>query len=120
MSDDIEQTIVQSLVDDQKRGRVLSIFIMARRGIESLGSRLFGIVANWVGTPDAPGHRRHCLFEMAAFATKLLIDPQRKRPFEEILPKHRRTTRDLRQPTTNSGPRRPLARAFPQTSSAKT
>jgi hypothetical protein len=53
MSDDIEQTIVQSLVDDQKRGRVLSIFIMARRGIESLGSRLFGIVANWVGTPDA-------------------------------------------------------------------
>jgi hypothetical protein len=110
----------KSLVDDQKRGRVLSIFIMARRGIESLGSRLFGIVANWVGTPDAPGHRRHCLFAMAAFATKLLIDPQRKRPFEEILPKHRRTTRDLRQPTTNSGPRRPLARAFPQTSSAKT
>jgi hypothetical protein len=43
----------KSLVDDQKRGRVLSIFIMARRGIESLGSRLFGIVANWVGTPDA-------------------------------------------------------------------
>jgi hypothetical protein len=34
--------IVQSIVDDQKHGRVLSLFVMARRGIESLGSLLFG------------------------------------------------------------------------------
>ena len=44
-------TIVQSIVDDQKRGRVMSLFVMARRGVESLGSLLFGVIANWVGTP---------------------------------------------------------------------
>ena len=46
-------TIVQSLVEDQKRGRVLSLFVMARRGVESLGSLVFGAVASWVGTPGA-------------------------------------------------------------------
>ncbi|HEX9788708.1 MAG TPA: hypothetical protein VGB09_11810 [Candidatus Binatia bacterium] len=37
--------------DDQKRGRVLSLFVMARRGIESLGSLVFGAVAGGLGTP---------------------------------------------------------------------
>ena len=44
-------TIVQSIVDDQKRCRVMSLFVMARRGVEYFGSLLFGVVANWVGTP---------------------------------------------------------------------
>ena len=44
-------TIVQSIVEDQKRGRVMSLFVMARRGVESLGSLLFGVIAHWVGTP---------------------------------------------------------------------
>ena len=65
-------TIVQSIVDDQKRGRVLSLFVMARRGIESLGSLLFGAIAAWVGTPGTlmlAGTL--CLVAVAAFATKL-------------------------------------------------
>jgi MFS family permease len=65
-------TIVQSIVDDQKRGRVLSLFVMARRGIESLGSLLFGAIAAWVGTPGTlmlAGTL--CLLAVAAFATKL-------------------------------------------------
>ncbi len=44
-------TIVQSIVEDQKRDRVMSLFVMARRGIESLGSLLFGVIAHSVGTP---------------------------------------------------------------------
>jgi hypothetical protein len=47
-------TIVQSIVDDQKRGRVLSLSVMARRGIESLGSLVFGAIGAWVGTPGTP------------------------------------------------------------------
>jgi MFS family permease len=65
-------TIVQSIVDDQKRGRVLSLFVMARRGIESLGSLLFGAIAALVGTPGTlmiAGTL--CLVAVAAFATKL-------------------------------------------------
>ncbi|HMF49500.1 MAG TPA: MFS transporter [Candidatus Saccharimonadales bacterium] len=65
-------TIVQSIVDDQKRGRVLSLFVMARRGVESLGSLLFGAIAHWVGTPATLiiGGAT-CLLAVAAFATKL-------------------------------------------------
>jgi Transmembrane secretion effector len=65
-------TIVQSIVDDRNRGRVLSLFVMARRGIESLGSLLFGAIAAWVGTPGTlmlAGTL--CLLAVAAFATKL-------------------------------------------------
>jgi len=64
-------TIVQSLVEDQKRGRVLSLFVMARRGVESLGSLLFGTVANWIGTPDTlMVGGTVCLLAVAAFAAK--------------------------------------------------
>ena len=65
-------TIVQSLVDDQKRGRVMSLFVMARRGVESLGSLLFGVIADWVGTPRTLMiGGALCLLVVAAFATKL-------------------------------------------------
>ena len=77
-------TIVQSMVDDQKRGRVLSLFVMARRGIESLGSLLFGIIANWVGTPATlliGG--TVCLLAVALFATKLSTIRRASRSFDE-------------------------------------
>ena len=65
-------TIVQSIVDDQKRGRVLSLFVMARRGIESLGSLLFGVIAGLVGTPvTLMIGGAVCLLAVAAFATGL-------------------------------------------------
>ena len=65
-------TIVQTIVDDQKRGRVMSLFVMARRGIESLGSLLFGAIAHWVGTPATlQVGGTVCLLALAVFATKL-------------------------------------------------
>jgi MFS family permease len=77
-------TIVQSLVDDQKRGRVLSLFVMARRGVESLGSLVFGAVASWVGTPGALMiGGAVCLLAVAAFATKLPLIRQASRSFDE-------------------------------------
>jgi MFS family permease len=77
-------TIVQSLVDDQKRGRVLSLFVMARRGIESLGSLLFGVIAHWVGTPATLMiGGTVCLFAVAVFATKLPSLRQANRSFDE-------------------------------------
>jgi MFS family permease len=77
-------TIVQSLVEDQKRGRVLSLFVMARRGVESLGSLVFGAVASWVGTPGAlMVGGAVCLLAVAAFATKLPLIRQASRSFDE-------------------------------------
>jgi MFS-type transporter involved in bile tolerance (Atg22 family) len=65
-------TIVQTIVEDQKRGRVLSLFVMARRGIESLGSLLFGAIAAWIGTPDTMMIAGTvCLLAVAVFATQL-------------------------------------------------
>jgi MFS family permease len=77
-------TIVQSIVDDQKRGRVLSLFVMARRGVESLGSLLFGAIAHWVGTPATLiiGGAT-CLLAVAAFATKLSAIRQASRSFDK-------------------------------------
>jgi MFS family permease len=76
-------TIVQSIVDDQKRGRVMSLFVMARRGIESLGSLLFGAIANWVGTPRTLMIGGvFCLLAVAAFATKLRSIRHASRSFD--------------------------------------
>ena len=80
-------TIVQSIVEDQKRGRVLSLFVMARRGVESLGSLLFGAIANWVGTPGTLMiGGTVCLLAVAAFASKLPSIRQASRSFDEASP----------------------------------
>ena len=77
-------TIVQSMVDDQKRGRVLSLFVMARRGVESLGSLVFGAVAHAVGTPGTLMiGGTVCLLAVAAFAAKLPSLRQASRSIDE-------------------------------------
>ena len=77
-------TIVQTIVDDQKRGRVLSLFVMARRGVESLGSLLFGAIASWVGTPATLMiGGTACLLAIAAFAGKLSLIRHASRVFNE-------------------------------------
>jgi len=77
-------TIVQTIVEDQKRGRVLSLFVMARRGIESLGSLLFGAIAASIGTPGTLMIAGTvCLLAVAAFATKLPSIRQAGNPFDE-------------------------------------
>ncbi len=44
-------TILQTIVDDDKRGRVLSLHIMAFIGIIPLGNLLAGITAEYLGAP---------------------------------------------------------------------
>jgi MFS family permease len=77
-------TIVQSIVDDQKRGRVLSLFVMARRGVESMGSLVFGVIASWVGTPGTLMiGGTICVLAVMAFAPKLPSVRQASRSVDE-------------------------------------
>ena len=65
-------TILQTIVDDEKRGRVISLFVMARRGIESFGSLLAGVFADRFGTPDTlMVGGIVCLLGSLVFATQL-------------------------------------------------
>ncbi|HEY9737820.1 MAG TPA: MFS transporter, partial [Trichocoleus sp.] len=45
-------TIIQTIVDDDKRGRVMSLYIMAFMGMMPLGSLFSGILADWIGAPN--------------------------------------------------------------------
>lgn len=44
-------TVIQSLVDDDKRGRVMSFYMMAFMGMMPLGSLLAGLIAQRFGAP---------------------------------------------------------------------
>jgi hypothetical protein len=58
--------------------------VMARRGVESLGSLLFGVIANWVGTPGTLMiGGAVCLLAVGAFATKLPSIRQASHLFDE-------------------------------------
>jgi len=46
-------TILQTLVDDSKRGRVMSIYTIAFLGMAPLGSIMIGGLANLIGAPHA-------------------------------------------------------------------
>jgi MFS family permease len=45
-------TIIQTIVDDNKRGRVMSIYTMAFLGVAPFGSFLAGALAKIIGTPN--------------------------------------------------------------------
>ncbi|MBB3186361.1 MFS transporter [Microbacter margulisiae] len=44
-------TIIQTIVDDDKRGRVMSFYSMALMGTAPFGSLIFGSLAQWIGAP---------------------------------------------------------------------
>ena len=44
-------TILQTIADDDKRGRVMSLFVMSFMGLAPFGSLLFGGLANIIGAP---------------------------------------------------------------------
>lgn len=44
-------TLIQSMVDDDKRGRVMSLYAMAFMGAMPLGSLLAGFLAHYIGAP---------------------------------------------------------------------
>jgi MFS family permease len=75
-------TILQTIVDDRKRGRVISLFVMARRGVESFGSLVAGVLAHRFGTPDTLMIGGVvCLLASIAFATKLSMIRETSRAF---------------------------------------
>lgn len=45
-------TIIQSVVDDDKRGRIMSFYTMAIMGTAPFGSLMAGALAKWIGTPN--------------------------------------------------------------------
>jgi predicted MFS family arabinose efflux permease len=45
-------TLVQTLVDDDKRGRVMSLHTMSVRGMVPLGSLIAGGLASQIGAPE--------------------------------------------------------------------
>ncbi len=46
-------TIIQTVVDEDKRGRILSLYIMSFMGTAPLGSLLAGSLSKWFGAPAA-------------------------------------------------------------------
>ena len=46
-------TVLQLIVDDNKRGRMMSFFTMAFMGVAPFGSLLAGGLAGWLGAPRA-------------------------------------------------------------------
>ena len=44
-------TVLQTLVDEDKRGRIMSLFVMAIRGVVPFGSLLAGSLASSMGAP---------------------------------------------------------------------
>jgi len=65
-------TVLQTIVDDDKRGRVMSFYSMAFMGMVPLGSLLAGILAHFVGAPRTVILGGVCCIAGAAvFARKL-------------------------------------------------
>lgn len=97
-------TILQTIVDDKKRGRVISLFVMARRGVESFGSLLAGAFAHRFGTPDTLMIGGIvCLIASVAFATKLSLIRESGHSFyknlkdEKLAPKSVPTVKVVKQ-----------------------
>jgi MFS family permease len=65
-------TLLQTLVDDDKRGRIMSLYAMAFGGVMPLGSLLAGTVAGWIGAPwTVFSGGVACLVGATVFAAKL-------------------------------------------------
>jgi MFS family permease len=65
-------TILQTIVDDDKRGRVMSLFTLAFIGMAPLGSLLAGTLAHWIGAPfTVMGAGVLCLVASLLFWRKL-------------------------------------------------
>ena len=75
-------TLLQTIVDDDKRGRVMSLYAMAFMGTVPVGSLLAGTLANQFGAPNAARiNGLLCVAGAAAFALRL---PSLRRQVESI------------------------------------
>ena len=74
-------TILQTIVDNDKRGRIMSLYVMAFIGVTSLGCLLAGIVAAKLGAPRALQiSGLLCLLAAAVFYRKLPMLKEMIRP----------------------------------------
>jgi len=75
-------TILQTIVDDDKRGRVMSLYTMAFMGTAPFGSFLAGVLAKIMGAPNTLLFGGvSCIFGAFIFARKL---PELKRLIRPI------------------------------------
>jgi MFS family permease len=74
-------TVLQTVVDDDKRGRVMSFYTMAFMGTAPFGSLLLGAVADRFGAPAAmAGGGVACVLAAALFSRRLPVLRQLVRP----------------------------------------
>jgi MFS family permease len=74
-------TILQTIVDEDKRGRVMSLYTMAFMGMAPLGSLLAGWLAEWLGAPVTVGLAGAvCVVGALLFATVLPDVREKVRP----------------------------------------
>jgi MFS family permease len=79
-------TVLQTIVEDNKRGRVMSFYAMSFRGMMPLGSLLSGILASLIGAPlTMIIGGGACLIGVAIYFTKLPLIRKAIRPTYEKL-----------------------------------
>jgi len=77
----VSNTILQTIVDEDKRGRVMSFYTMAFMGTAPFGSLLAGMVANRIGAPATLAFGGiGCLIGATWFATSLPALREQVRP----------------------------------------
>jgi len=79
-------TILQTITDDDKRGRVMSFYTMAFMGTTPFGSLLAGALASWIGAPNtllAGGII--CILGALFFASKLPVIMKNIKPIYQGL-----------------------------------
>jgi MFS family permease len=74
-------TIIQTIVEESKRGRVMSYYTMSFVGMAPFGSLLAGSMAHWIGAPRTVMFSGACCILGAAwFATRLRLIRDQIRP----------------------------------------
>jgi MFS family permease len=74
-------TIIQTLVPEDKRGRIMSYYTAAFVGMAPFGSLLAGALAHWIGAPHTVMLTGSCCVVGAArFATRLKVIREHMRP----------------------------------------
>ncbi|MDA8169923.1 MAG: MFS transporter [Nitrospiraceae bacterium] len=77
-------TVLQTIVEDDKRGRIMSFFTMSFMGMAPFGSLLAGSVANRIGAPDTVLIGGLCSIAAALlFAGRLPLIREQVRPLYE-------------------------------------
>jgi MFS family permease len=74
-------TVLQSIVPDELRGRVAALYVMSFLGVSPVGSLCSGWLANHIGSPEAL-----CLFGVMGLLSALLYALYFKRIRQDILP----------------------------------